>query len=43
MSSKVFYGVASGRTKGIFLTWTECEKSVKDFPGAKFKKFTSGL
>jgi len=41
MSSKVFYGVASGRTKGIFLTWTECEKSVKDFPGAKFKKFTS--
>jgi ribonuclease HI len=41
MSSKVFYAVANGRTKGIFLTWTECEKSVKDFPGAKFKKFTS--
>jgi ribonuclease HI len=41
MNSKVFYGVANGRTKGIFTTWTECEKSIKDFPSAKFKKFTS--
>ena len=41
MSSKSFYAVANGRTKGIFTTWAECEKSVKDFPGAKFKKFTS--
>lgn len=41
MSSKSFYAVANGRTKGVFLTWAECDKSVKDFPGAKFKKFTS--
>lgn len=41
MSSKVFYGVANGRTKGVFTTWAECDKSVKDFPNAKFKKFTS--
>jgi ribonuclease HI len=39
--SKAFYSVANGRTPGVFLTWAECEKSVKDFPGAKFKKFTS--
>jgi len=39
--SKSFYAVANGRTQGVFLTWSECEKSVKDFPGAKFKKFTS--
>ncbi len=36
-----FYAVANGRTPGVFLTWAECEKSVKDFPGAKYKKFTS--
>jgi len=39
--SKAFYAVANGRVPGVFLTWGECEKSVKDFPGAKFKKFTS--
>lgn len=39
--SKSFYAVANGRTPGVFLTWAECEKSVKDFPGAKFRKFTS--
>jgi len=39
--TKTFYAVANGRTPGVFLTWVECEKSVKDFPGARFKKFTS--
>lgn len=39
--SKAFYAVANGRVPGVFLTWGECEKSVKDFPCAKFKKFTS--
>ena len=41
MSSSVFYAVAYGKTKGIFTTWTECEKSIKNFPNAKFRKFAS--
>lgn len=41
IKTKAFYAVANGRTPGVFLTWAECEKSVKDFPGAKYKKFTS--
>lgn len=41
MSNRAFYAVHTGRTTGIFNTWAECEKSIKDFPNAKFKKFTN--
>jgi ribonuclease HI len=34
-----FYAVANGRNNGVFTSWSECEKSVKDYPNAKFKKF----
>ena len=34
-----FYAVAKGRTSGIFLTWPECQESVKGFSGAVYKKF----
>ena len=34
-----FYAVKSGRTPGIYVTWKDCEKQVKGFKGAVFKKF----
>jgi len=37
----VFYAVANGRTKGIFLTWPECNESVKGFKNAIYKKFNT--
>lgn len=36
-----FYAVACGRSVGVFQTWTECEKQVKGFGGAKYKKFNT--
>lgn len=36
-----FYAVKQGRKTGIFSTWSECEKQVKGFKGAKYKKFKS--
>ncbi|ESO05691.1 hypothetical protein HELRODRAFT_156844 [Helobdella robusta] len=36
------YAVRVGRTKGLFSSWqtrAECEKQVKGFPNAKYKKF----
>lgn len=36
-----FYAVKSGRNQGIFHSWSECEKQVKGFRGAKYKSFTS--
>lgn len=36
-----FYAVKKGRKTGIFSTWGECEKQVKGFKGAKYKKFKS--
>ena len=36
-----FYAVKQGRETGIFSTWGECEKQVKGFKGAKYKKFKS--
>lgn len=35
------YAVAVGRDVGIFDTWEKCEESIKGFPNAKFKKFSS--
>lgn len=34
-----FYAVKSGKTPGIYVTWKDCEKQVKGFKGAVFKKF----
>lgn len=34
-----YYAVAVGRVAGIYQTWVECEKQVKGFSGAKYKKF----
>lgn len=36
-----FYAVKSGRTCGIFTSWSECEKQVKGFSGAQYKSFSS--
>ena len=37
----VFYAVANGRTIGIFMTWNDCNNSVKGYKNAKYKKFDS--
>lgn len=38
-TGKSVFAVARGRQVGLFNTWDECEKSVKGFQGAVFKKF----
>jgi len=37
--TKKFYAVRTGRTTGIFQTWTECQAQVIGFSGAEFKSF----
>nr|WP_300003631.1 viroplasmin family protein [Tissierella sp.] len=37
--SKYFYAVRVGNAPGIYNTWSECEREVRGFKGAKFKKF----
>lgn len=37
--SKYVYAVRKGKRTGIFNSWTECEKQVKGYSGAEFKKF----
>lgn len=37
--AKFYYAVKSGRNPGIYNTWAECEKEVKGFKEAKYKKF----
>jgi len=34
-----FYAVASGRTIGVFSTWDECNRAVKGYKNASYKKF----
>lgn len=36
-----YYAVTNGRKKGVYRTWSECEKQVKGFPNAKFKSFST--
>jgi len=36
-----YYAVARGRVPGIFKTWPECEKQVKGFTNARYKKFNT--
>jgi len=35
----IFYAVLNGRKKGIFLTWNDCNNSIKGYSNAIFKKF----
>jgi len=35
-----YYTVHKGHKPGIYNTWPECEKQIKNFVGAQFKKFT---
>lgn len=35
----MYYAVKKGNTTGIFETWAECQKQVKGYSGAVFKKF----
>lgn len=37
--TKFYYGVKNGRNPGIYNTWVECEREVKGFKEAKYKKF----
>ena len=39
MTAKKVYAVARGRAVGIFTSWSECEKQVKGFSGARFQSF----
>lgn len=36
-----YYAVRKGRITGVMGTWTECEDSVKGYPGAQYKKFST--
>ena len=36
-----FYAVHTGKTPGVYTSWEECQKQVKGFSGAKFKKFSN--
>lgn len=35
------YAVREGFKPGLYETWEECEKAIKGYPNAKFKKFNS--
>ncbi|OLS03029.1 ribonuclease H1 domain-containing protein [Tissierella creatinophila] len=37
--SKYFYAVRIGNAPGVYTTWSECEREVKGFKGAQYKKF----
>ena len=36
---KYYYAVKNGRNPGIYETWNQCEKEVRGFKNAKYKKF----
>lgn len=36
---KKYYAVRVGLTPGIYLTWPDCERQVKGYPGAQYKSF----
>ena len=38
---KNYYAVKRGKTPGIYTDWIECEKQIKGFSNAKFKKFAT--
>lgn len=40
MAKKRYYAVKNGRETGVFEVWSECEASVKGYPGAIYKSFS---
>lgn len=38
---KMYYGVRKGRKTGVYDSWIECQKQVKDYPYADYKGFDS--
>ena len=40
MAKPSIYAVARGRACGLFTSWSECEKQIKGYPGARYKGFT---
>jgi len=39
MAKIAFYGVKEGKEIGVYKTWAECEKQIKGYSGAVYKKF----
>lgn len=39
--AKYFYAVRRGNAPGVYTSWSECEREVKGFKGAEYKKFKS--
>ena len=37
--AKKYYAVRVGLTPGIYLTWPDCERQVKGYPGAQYNSF----
>lgn len=37
-----YFAVRRGHTRGVFLTWEDCAKQLKDYRGGEYKKFTDG-
>lgn len=40
-TNRKFYVVWEGRAPGVYDSWEECEAQVKEFPGARYKSFSS--
>ncbi len=41
MAKQKFYVVWVGREPGVYDNWSDCEEQILNFPGAKFKSFSS--
>lgn len=41
MSKQKYYAVRVGRETGVFTSWSECEKLVLGYEGAKYKSFST--
>jgi ribonuclease HI len=41
MPAKKFYVVWNGKNTGVFDNWKDCERQIKNFPGAIYKSFSS--
>jgi ribonuclease HI len=41
MPAKKYYVVWKGQNTGVFETWKECERQIRNFPGAIYKAFSS--
>ena len=41
MAKKKFYVIWNGHKTGVFTSWNECKKHIKDFKGAQYKSFAS--